>query len=103
MQIPSPLFLYLLAFLHQPVSRIFVLSYPAFIVLFMSRRFFSVLMSKCSHFNPNLLKPIDSNQLLSIETIATSSILFLIVAETTQTPFQLCSSIIQLRCYFTLF
>lgn len=103
MQIPSPLFLYLLAFLHQPVSRIFVLSYPAFIVLFMSRRFFSVLMSKGSNFNPNPLKLLHSNQIVNIVTIASSSILFLIVAETTQTPFQLCSSIIQLRYYFTLF
>lgn len=103
MQIPSPLFLYLLAFLHQPVSSIFVLSYPAFIVLFMSRRFFSVFMSNVSQLNPNQLKPINSIQIVSIETIATSSILFQIVAETTQTPFQLCSFIIQLRYYFTLF
>lgn len=103
MQIPSPLFLYLLAFLHQPVSRIFVLSYPAFIILFLSRRFFSVLMSKGSNFNPNPLKPINSIQIVSIETIAPSSILFHLVAETTQTTFQLCSSIIQLRYYFTLF
>ena len=103
MQIPSPLFFYLLTFLHQPVSRIFVLSYPAFIVLFMSRRFFSEFMSKCSHFNPNSLKPINSIQIVSIETIASSSILFLIVAETTETPFQLCSTIIQLRYNLTLF
>ena len=103
MQIPSPLFFYLLTFLHQPVSRIFVLSYPAFIVLFMSRRFFSVLMSKGSNFNPNPLKLLHSIQIVSIETIATSSILFHLVAETTKTPFQFCSSIIQLRYYFTLF
>lgn len=103
MQISSPLFLFLLTFLHQPVSRIFVLSYPAFIVLFMSRRFFSEFMSKGPNLNLNHLKPIDYNQLFNIETIASSFILFLIVAETTQTPFQLCSSIIQLRYYFTLF
>lgn len=103
MQIPSPLFLYLLTFRHQPVSRIFVLSYPAFIVLFMSRRFFSEFMSKCSNFNPNPLKPIDYNQLFSIETIASSFILFLIVAETTKTPFLLCSTLIQLRYKLTLF
>lgn len=103
MQIPLPFFLYLLTFLHQPVSRIFVLSYPDFIVLFMSRRFFSVFMSNVSQLNPNQLKPINSIQIVSIETIATSSILFQIVAETTQTPFQLCLSIIQFRYYFTLF
>ena len=103
MQIPSPLFFYLLTFLHQPVSRIFVLSYPAFIVLFMSRRFFSVFMSKGSQFNPNPLKLLHSNQIVNIVTIASSSILFLIVAETTETPFQLCSTIIQLRYNLTLF
>lgn len=103
MQIPSPLFLFLLTFLHQPVSRIFVLSYPDFIVLFMSRRFFSVFMSNVSQLNPNQLKPINSIQIVSIETIATSSILFQIVAETTQTPFQLCLSIIQFYLYLTLF
>ena len=103
MRIPSPLFFYLLTFLHQPVSRIFVLSYPAFIVLFMSRRFFSVLMSKGPNLNLNHLKPINSIQIVSIETIASSSILFLIVAETTETPFQLCSTIIQLRYNLTLF
>ena len=103
MQIPSPLFFYLLTFLHQPVSRIFVLSYPAFIVLFMSRRFFSVLMSKGSNFNPNPLKLLHSNQIVNIVTIASTSILFLIVAETTQTPFQLCSTIIQPHFYLTLF
>ena len=103
MQIPSPLFFYLLAFLHQPVSRFFVLSYPAFIVLFMSRRFFSEFMSKCSNFNPNPLKLLHSNQIVNIVTIASSFILFQIEAETTETPFQLCSSIIQLRYYLTLF
>lgn len=103
MQIPSPLFFYLLTFLHQPVSRIFVLSYPAFIVLFLARRFFSVLMSKGPNLNLNHLNPIDYNQLLSIETIASSFILFQIVAETTKTPFQLYSTIIQLHFYLTLF
>ena len=103
MQIPSPLFLYLLAFLHQPVSLIFVLSYPAFIVLFMSRRFFSVLMSKGSNFNPNPLKLLHSNQIVNILTIASSFILFLTVAETTETPFQFYSTIIQLCYYRTLF
>ena len=103
MQIPSPLFLYLLAFLHQPVSRIFVLSFPDSIVLFLARSFFSVFMPKGPNFNPNPLKPIDSNQLLSIETIASSFILFQIEAETTETPFQFYSIIIQLRYYLTLF
>ena len=103
MQIPSPLFLYLLAFLHQPVSRFFVLYFPAFIVLFLARRFFSVFMLKGSNFNPNPLKPINSIQIVNILTIASSFILFLTIAETTETPFQLCSTIIQLRYYFTLF
>ena len=103
MQIPSPLFFYLLTFLHQPVSRIFVLSYPAFIVLFLARRFFSVLMSKGSNFNPNPLKLLHSNQIVNIVTIASTSILFLIVAETTKTPFQFYSIIIQLRYYLTMF
>ena len=76
MQIPSPLFLYLLTFLHQPVSRFFVLYFPAFIVLFLARRFFFVFMSKGSNFNPNPLKLLHSNQIVNIVTIAPSSILF---------------------------
>lgn len=80
MLIPSLLFFYLLAFLHQPVSRFFVFSFPDSIVLFLARSFFSVFMPKGPNFNPNPLKPIDSNQLLSIETIAPSSILFQIEA-----------------------
>ena len=103
MQIPSFHLSSWSTLLHQLVSRIFVLSYPAFIVLFMSRRFFSVLMSKGSNFNPNPLKLLHSNQIVNIVTIASTSILFLIVAETTKTPFQFYSIIIQLRYYLTLF
>ena len=60
-------------------------------------------MSNASQLNPNQLKPINSIQIVSIETIATSFILFQIEAGTTETPFQFYSIIIQLRYYFTLF